>query len=152
MSGNTKLVHSVCVYLKWLYSTLPQKSSNRPFAGERNHTIPTLLCVRHSVFSLHTRCWDMTLLDFAKCKQPNWPLQKNTITYHNALCSSPPKFKKALFSVSLGAILPPKRNWRQCLCKMLGWQTKTIMVVMIFSGVVNKHWTLNSLLLGLLQK
>ena len=34
----------------------------------------------------------------------------------------------ALFSVSLGAILTPKQNWRQWLCKILGWQTKGIMV------------------------
>ena len=27
-----------------------------------------------------------------------------------------------------------KRNWKQCLCKILGWQTKSVMV---FSGVVN---------------
>ena len=33
-----------------------------------------------------------------------------------------------MFSVSLRAILTPKRNWRQCLCKILGWQTKSIMV------------------------
>ena len=33
-----------------------------------------------------------------------------------------------MFSVSLGTSLTPKRNWRQCLCKILGWQTKSIMV------------------------
>ena len=33
-----------------------------------------------------------------------------------------------MFSVSLGAILTPKRNWRQCLCKILEWPTKSIMV------------------------
>ena len=27
-----------------------------------------------------------------------------------------------------GAILTPKRNWRQCLCKIFGLQTKSIMV------------------------
>ena len=30
--------------------------------------------------------------------------------------------------MSLGAILTPKRNWKQCLCKILGWQTKSIML------------------------
>ena len=30
-----------------------------------------------------------------------------------------------------------KRNWRQCLCKILGWQTKSIMVCSGISGVVN---------------
>ena len=46
-----------------------------------------------------------------------------------------------MFSVSLGAILTPKRNWRQCLCKILGWQTKTIMVCygIFWSGQL--HWT-----------
>ena len=34
---------------------------------------------------------------------------ENTITYH-VLCSSPLNFAQALFSVSLGAILTPKRN------------------------------------------
>ena len=28
--------------------------------------------------------------------------------------------------------LTPKRNWRQCLCKFLGWQTKSIMSVTVF--------------------
>ena len=45
---------------------------------------------------------------------------ENTITYLNALCLSPQNFAQALFSVSLGAILTPKRNRRQCLCKILG--------------------------------
>ena len=53
---------------------------------------------------------------------------RTTITYHNALCLSPQNFAYALSSVSLGAILTPKRNWRQCVCKILGWQTKSIMV------------------------
>ena len=56
---------------------------------------------------------------------------ENTITYRNALCLSPQNFwnfAKALFSVSLGAILTPKRNWRKCSCKILGWQTKSIMI------------------------
>ena len=35
---------------------------------------------------------------------------ENTITYHNVLCLSPQNFAQALFSVSLGAILTPKRN------------------------------------------
>ena len=45
----------------------------------------------------------------------------------------------ALFSVSLGAILTPKRNLRQCLCKILEWQTKSIMVCYGISGVVNSR-------------
>ena len=35
---------------------------------------------------------------------------ENTITYHSALRLSPQNFAQALFSVSLGAILTPKRN------------------------------------------
>ena len=65
---------------------------------------------------------------------------ENTITYHNVLCSSPPNFAWALFSVSLGAILTPKRNWKQCLCKIWGWQARVLWYVRVFSGVVN--WTL----------
>ena len=35
-------------------------------------------------------------------------------------------------------ILTPKRNWRQCLCKILGRRTKrALWYVMVFSGVVN---------------
>ena len=45
---------------------------------------------------------------------------ENTITYHNALFLSPQNFAQALFSVSLGTILTPKRNQKQCLCKILG--------------------------------
>ena len=40
----------------------------------------------------------------------------------------PKNLKRELLSVSLGAILTPKRNWRQCLSKILGWQTKRIML------------------------
>ena len=60
-----------------------------------------------------------------------------TITYHNAVCFSPQNFAEALFSVSLGAILTPKRNWKQCSCKILGRQTKSIMVCYGISGVIN---------------
>ena len=52
-----------------------------------------------------------------------------------------PKFymAPAVFSVSLGAILTPKRNLRQCICKNLEWQTKSIMVCYGISGVVNSR-------------
>ena len=40
-------------------------------------------------------------------------------------------------SVSLGSENGPKRNWKQCLCKILGWQTENIMVCYGISGVVN---------------
>ena len=45
---------------------------------------------------------------------------ENTTTWHNALCLSLQNFAWAFFSVSLGAILTPKRNWRKWLCKILG--------------------------------
>ena len=64
---------------------------------------------------------------------------ENTITYRNALCLSPQNFwslAKALFSVSLGAIWTPKRNWRKCLCKILGWQTKSIMICYLLKGSI----------------
>ena len=35
---------------------------------------------------------------------------ENTITYHHTLCWSLQNFAEALFSVTLGAILTPKRN------------------------------------------
>ena len=37
------------------------------------------------------------------------------------------------------AILTPKRNWRQCLCKIFGWQTKSFMVCYGISEVVNSR-------------
>ena len=45
--------------------------------------------------------------------------------YHNTLCWSHQNFTQALF---LGVILTPKRNWRQCLFKILKWPIKSIMV------------------------
>ena len=69
------------------------------------------------------------------------PLQlttpKNTITYQNALCSSSQNFSKALSSVSLGSENGPKRNWKQCLCKICGDKQRELWYVMVFSGVVN---------------
>ena len=53
---------------------------------------------------------------------------ENTITHHDTLCWLLQKFASALFSVSLEAILTPKRNWRQCLCKFLEWLTKSVMI------------------------
>ena len=51
---------------------------------------------------------------------------ENTITYHNTLFVTPKFCISIVFSFSWGR--GPKRNWRQCLCKILGWQTKSIMV------------------------
>ena len=44
-----------------------------------------------------------------------------------------------MFSVSLGAILIPKRNSRQRLCKILGDKQRALWYVMVFSGVVNSR-------------
>ena len=52
---------------------------------------------------------------------------ENTATYHNTLCWSLLNFAETLSSVSLGSWNGPKRNWKQCLCKILGGQTKSIM-------------------------
>ena len=77
---------------------------------------------------------------------------ENTITYHYALCFLPQNFAWALFSVSLGATSTPKRNWRQCLRKILGWQTNSIMVCYgsFCSGQLNSRYcnTLHCLLCG----
>ena len=53
---------------------------------------------------------------------------ENTITYLNPLCLSPQNFAQALSSVSLGSWNGAKRKWKQCLCKILWWQTKRIKV------------------------
>ena len=69
---------------------------------------------------------------FKKCSHKkthrNWPLQK--IPQHTTMffVCHPKILHKHCFSVSLGAIVTPKRNWRQCFYKMSGWQTKSIMV------------------------
>ena len=53
---------------------------------------------------------------------------ENTITYHNTLCWSLQHFAEELSLVSLGSLNGPKRNWKQCLCKIFEWPTKSIMV------------------------
>ena len=47
-----------------------------------------------------------------------------------------------LSSVSLGATLTPEGNWTQCLCKLLEWQSKSIMVcyVIFCSGQLQTPW------------
>ena len=48
----------------------------------------------------------------------------------------------SLSSVSLGATLTPEGNWRQCLCKILEWQSKSIMVCygILCSGQLQTPW------------
>ena len=64
--------------------------------------------------------------------------------YHNIpKCSLfvTPTFAYALFLVSLGAILTPKRNWRECFCIILEWQTNwTLWYVMVF-----REWSIRSI-------
>ena len=59
---------------------------------------------------------------------PQLTTTENTITYHNTLCWSLQNFAEELSLVSLGSLNGPKRNWKQCLCKILEWPTKSIMV------------------------
>ena len=64
---------------------------------------------------------------------------ENTITYHNALCLSPQN--------------GPKRNWKQCLCKILGWETKSIMVCYgIFGSGQLRMWRKKIALLSCVYK
>ena len=49
--------------------------------------------------------------------------------YHNTLCFlSLQNFAWVLLLYSLGTIVSPRRKWKQCLCKILEGQTKSIMV------------------------
>ena len=59
---------------------------------------------------------------------------KNTI---NTLCLSLQNFAKSLFSFSPGTYNGSKRNWKQCLCKLLEGQTKSIMVLLILANFSN---------------
>ena len=79
----------------------------------------------NSLFQLHQSVTKVTL----SIRQPLTDHSRNTITYHNALCLSPQNlaYWNIVFSFSWGH-LSPKRNWRHCLCKILGWQAKSIMV------------------------
>ena len=45
--------------------------------------------------------------------------------YHNA-CFCPSNFAYELFSISLEAIVSPKRNWKQCLCTILEGQQRVL--------------------------
>ena len=79
-------------------------------------------------------------------RRPKLTTPENVIIYHNDLCLSPP------VQFLLGAVLTPKSNWRQCcLCKILEWQTKIIMVCygIFWSGQLRTrlsllYWTLRT--------
>ena len=59
---------------------------------------------------------------------------ENTITYRNTVCwSVRQNFAWALFFSFSWGHLTPKRNWRQCLCKILAeWPTNSIMTKMLW--------------------
>ena len=54
--------------------------------------------------------------------------------YHNTLCLSTQNFAETLFPVSFGIIVSPKRKYKQCLCNILGGQTKCIMVFFVLAN------------------
>ena len=51
-----------------------------------------------------------------------------------------------VFIFSLGTYNGPKRNWKQCLCKILAGQTKSVMVFLILANSTSIAITLLSLL------
>ena len=48
--------------------------------------------------------------------------------YHNTLCLSLQNFAQVLLLFSVGTIVSPSGKWKQCFCKILEGQTKSIMV------------------------
>ena len=59
--------------------------------------------------------------------------------YHNTFCLSLRNFAKALFLFSLGTYNDPKRNWKQCLCKIFEGQKKSIMIFLILANCGGKE-------------
>ena len=62
--------------------------------------------------------------------------------YHYTLCLSPTNF--ALFLFSLGTIVIPKRNWKQCLCKIWGAGANKEYYSIFWSGLFVEFWNQNS--------
>ena len=58
--------------------------------------------------------------------------------YHNNLPLCFQNFAEALFLFSLGTYNGPKRYWKQCLCKILEGQTKSIMVFLILANSIRE--------------
>jgi len=48
--------------------------------------------------------------------------------FDNTLCLSLRNLSQLLSLFYLGIIVSPRRKWKQCLCKILGGQTKSIKV------------------------
>ena len=86
-----------------------QRSSHRNVL--RNYSNDNILMGRGCDKDLFT-----TQIEYATCTSPLMHL----------IC--PPKFCQPLFFISAGYYSCPKRNWKQCLCKLLGWgQMRCIM-------------------------
>ena len=67
--------------------------------------------------------WWIISFYFWPSQWPNRSFSKNTII----LFVVPPKFCISInVSISLGAIVSPKRNWKQCLCKILKRQKRVL--------------------------
>ena len=58
----------------------------------------------------------------------------NSKKYHSTVCLSTQNFAQALFIFTFGIYNDPERNWKQCLCKILGGQTKNIMVFFVLAN------------------
>ena len=73
--------------------------------------------------------WPQSLI-LASHKAETKPIDhsRKYYNYHNALCLSLQNFALALSSVSLKGHFNSQEKLKQCLCKILGWQTKSIMV------------------------
>ena len=79
-------------------------------------------------FQRHRRAREVTSVrERARSERNNnLPLQKIPYTIMLFVCH-PKILHKHCLQFLLGPF-SPKRNWRQCVCKILGWQTKSIMV------------------------
>ena len=71
-----------------------------------------------------------------------WSLLKFRIAVIQTFCYHSNVTSHFIASVSLGVTLTPERNWRQCLCKILEWQSKSIMVCygIFCSGQLQTPW------------
>ena len=72
---------------------------------------PTKYMRTQDPFLVFPSCW---IGHFLKC--------------HNTLCLSLQNFSQLLLLFSLGTTVSPRRKWKQCVCKFLGGQIKSIMV------------------------
>ena len=59
--------------------------------------------------------------------------------FHNTLCLSLQNLSQLLLLFYLGTMVSPRRKWKQCLCKILGGQTKSIMVFLKVASSVHSY-------------